>query len=66
MKKIFAILLACAMFLPLLASCGTMQAGEMDLTVFDAQGNVQNVAFDASKVTGYDASYVTGYQSVPG
>ena len=41
MKKIFAILLACAMFLPLLASCGTMQAGMVDLEAYP-----QDVIYD--------------------
>ena len=50
MKKIFAILLACAMFLSLLASCGTMQAGMVDLEAYP-----QDVIYDdvAAPVIGY-------------
>lgn len=55
MKKFLAILLACAMFLPILASCGSLQAGELDVEAY-AQGEneIQNVAGSTgTTVTGY-------------
>ena len=43
MKKLLAILLACAMFLPVLASCGSLQAGELD--VAQEEANYENAGY---------------------
>lgn len=54
MKRFFAVLLVCAMFLPILASCGSLQAGELDVESYPQTGDkIQNIA-DASTVTGYE------------
>ena len=54
MKRFFAVLLVCAMFLPILASCGSLQAGELDVESYPQTGDkTQNVA-DLKEVTGYE------------
>lgn len=45
MKKILSVLLVCAMFLPLLASCGSLQAGELDVAEYAEEAIYETIGY---------------------